>query len=56
MEARVKRLFWSLIVWKFRAIFVAGVDDQYTAEFFYRITLSQNFVITPDVQRVRLTL
>ena len=30
--------------------FTPGLRDQYTAEFFYRIQLSQNFAITPDVQ------
>jgi len=27
-----------------------GLDDQYTIEAFYRLQLSQNFAITPDVQ------
>jgi porin len=27
-----------------------GLDDQYTAELFYRVQLSQNFAITPDIQ------
>lgn len=27
-----------------------GLDDQYTAELFYRLQLSQNFALTPDVQ------
>ncbi len=27
-----------------------GLDDQYTMEAFYRLQLSQNFAITPDVQ------
>ncbi len=30
--------------------FGPGLDDQYTTELFYRITLSQNTVITPDLQ------
>jgi len=30
--------------------FSPGLDDQYTAEVSYRITLSQNSVITPDLQ------
>lgn len=33
--------------------FGAGLPDQYTAEFFYRIQLSQNFAITPDLQYVK---
>ena len=28
----------------------SGLDDQYTAELFYRLQVSQNFAITPDVQ------
>jgi porin len=32
--------------------FTPGLRDQYTAEFFYRIQLSQNFAITPDVQLI----
>ena len=30
--------------------FVQGLDDQYSVELFYRLQLSQNFAITPDVQ------
>ncbi len=30
--------------------FVPGLDDQYSVELFYRLQLSQNFAITPDVQ------
>ncbi len=33
-----------------RESFGPGLDDQYTVEFFYRLQLSQNFAITPDVQ------
>jgi porin len=29
---------------------VSGLDDQYTAELFYRLQFSPNFAITPDVQ------
>jgi porin len=32
--------------------FGVGLRDQYTAELFYRVQLSQNFAITPDVQLV----
>jgi len=32
--------------------FGSGLDDQYTAELFYRIQLSEHFAITPDVQAV----
>jgi len=28
----------------------SGLDDQYTAELFYRLQLAQNLAITPDVQ------
>ena len=27
-----------------------GLDDQYTIEVFYRLQLSQNFALTPDIQ------
>ncbi|WP_455197293.1 carbohydrate porin [Kaarinaea lacus] len=30
--------------------FAPGLDDQYTAEVFYRMTLSPNFALTPDLQ------
>jgi porin len=29
-----------------------GLDDQYTAELFYRIQLSQSLAITPDIQLI----
>jgi porin len=28
------------------------LDDQYTAELFYRLQLTQNLAITPDVQLI----
>jgi porin len=30
----------------------SGLDDQYTAELFYRLQLTQNLAITPDVQLI----
>ncbi|WP_455203732.1 carbohydrate porin [Kaarinaea lacus] len=32
--------------------FAPGLDDQYTAEIFYRFTFSQNLAITPDLQLI----
>jgi porin len=32
--------------------FGSGLDDQYTAELFYRVQLSENFAVTPDLQAV----
>ena len=29
---------------------ISGLDDQYTAEFFYRLQLFENFALTPDLQ------
>ena len=31
-------------------VFGSGLDDQYTAELFYRIQLTKQIAITPDVQ------
>lgn len=30
----------------------SGLDDQYTAEIFYRLQLAQNLAITPDLQLI----
>jgi porin len=30
----------------------SGLDDQYTAELFYRLQLAQKLAITPDVQLI----
>ena len=30
-----------------------GLDDQYTAEIFYRFMLSKHFAITPDLQYIK---
>ena len=32
------------------AVFGSGLDDQYTAELFYRIQVTKEIAITPDVQ------
>jgi porin len=33
--------------------FGAGLSDQYTLEFFYRMTLTTNFTVTPDIQFIK---
>jgi len=33
--------------------FAPGLDDQYTAEFFYRYQLAQHLAITPDIQFIK---
>ena len=46
--ARNRDLIGAGVAWERPGI--SGLDDQYTAEFFYRLQLFENFALTPDLQ------